>query len=214
MRNPNLINDLTAELKPAKPNLSLSSWICFVLSLLIVAVASGVAILHFRDDLNDAFKNTEFLTQEMSLLGLALVSLFTLFYLRLPGRMEYRKSRPLVVFFGNFIFLALAFSIIRQEFKTFDHQLVWNAMLCTEKTIFLSLIPLVFLISILRNAAPTELTKTGFYIALSSVSLAAMGLHLVCVNDSPTHLLGFHIILPFFIISSLMVMLSRHLLRW
>jgi len=83
---------------------------------------------------------------------------------------------------------------------------------CLSDIILTSLPTSAVLFFLIRKAAPLKRDKVGFLVLLSGAAYAALGVHFTCIDDSPLHIVMWHL-LPVVIVAVIGIFLGRRVLR-
>ena len=188
------------------------SWLsCLSVMSLLTYLAAAVfpADIHLPQEL----RNYAFWGEAALWFSLALCSAVISFLSGYPNR-SFQKSLKLIYVLASVLAAWLLFQesprAIASDFMT---EVELHRGPCGFFILFTGLFSTLGLFLILRKAAPTQLSLTALWTALSVGSLSSMFMHLVCTHESTAHVLLWHVT-PILMLMALATFVSPRLLRW
>lgn len=188
MKTENLIQELIHELKPVKRINSTSKRLIHFVAIATFCFLGALSIFGIREDIREAISNPAFFFQAIILFILAVLSALSALILSVPG--EERSSRvrwiPILVFFlwgGTLVWLL-----------TENQGSVGHGLNCIRDIVVFGAVPGIVLMIMVRKAAALTAGWNGALLLMSVAALGALGAQFVCHNDSPSHLLLWHLI--------------------
>jgi hypothetical protein len=188
------------------------SWLsCLSVMSLLTYLAAAVfpADIHLPQDL----RNVSFWGQAVLWFSLALCSSVISFKSGYPGRSiqkPLKLSYVLASVLTVWILIQESPQAMASDFMT---EVELHRGPCGFFIFFTGLFSTLGLFLILRKAAPTNLSFTALWTALSVGSISSMFMHLVCTHESAAHVLLWHVT-PVLMLMALATTVSPRLLRW
>jgi len=210
MATDDLINQLTADLKPVRRLPAPIVRVLCVLAFTIVVLAAAIALLTHgpRADLMTMLGRVGYLSQNISFLVAGIFAGLAAFRLSVPDV----KIRP-----GTYalIFLATAIWLVHIIALSFEGGLdgveVAQRNCLTDLSLFM-VVPLAATAFMLTRGAPIWRGWAGYAMVLSIGSFCAIGMRFLCPNDQPAHLLVWHF-MPVMVFALIGIFLGKILLK-
>ena len=190
-------------------NVFLAKWSVFSAVLLGLAWRA----LPIRADLNTQFSDHHFWIETLLWLATAISAAIAVYRNAMPGRPEGVAgglAAGLSILVTGSLLLRGNYAGFSQEFQS---ELAFDRGICGPLIVAFAALEALALYVWIRKAAPTRLSATGAWIALSSASLGAFALQFICAHDSMPHLLIWHL-LPVTVLALIGFSFGRRLLRW
>ena len=207
MKTDDLIQELAKDSKPVKRIPSIGTRFLRWLFASVLCLGVGITLFGIRSDIESAATQFNFSVQVLFSFCLAILSALSAFILSVPDRHNPWLDRVPIATLG------LWFFIILWSFLFSENSRAGFGVGCMRDLIVLGFLPGALLFFMLRQAAPVQKGKTGFFAALAIASLGAMGTQFICHSDNPLHVLLWHFF-PVLLVGSLGFFLGRLLLRW
>lgn len=174
----------------------------------ILCIGSMVSILGLRTDISDKTVSVSFIFESLILLTLGILSSASAFTLSIPGN-ETRKTLMLPL-----VTLALWLALTAYSFIMYGASIffIGFGFSCALDVFLISLPPASVLFFLIRKAAPLKRERVGFLVLLAGASYGAFGVGLTCVDDSPIHILIWHLI-PSLAIAGAGIFIGKKLLN-
>lgn len=196
MRTDDLINQLSSDLKPVRPQLSpfrfavAFSFVCFIV------ICAGLMLVHVRSDWGSKFASLPFDLDLLFSLGLMLSALAVVGSLSSPGRG--RGTVGLIACF-TFVVGIFAFGFLRAGILELSDML--NGMgaagvKCLLTVIGFSLLPSLVIGFTLLKRAPLRPKMIGVAMGLASIAAGTFAITLHCYVDNGMHIALWHFLLP------------------
>lgn len=205
----NLIEDLTKELEPVKPQahpmLRVLPW--FVIAPLYVFVI--VQIIGPRPDLSMMLADLNFLMEVVLMAGLAVSGGIASYFLSIPD-MRGQKWLLGVPFTILGIFMLWCFLRGAVEGPAIP-QLHWDP--CIHEGIFMALVPMAVLMFMLRKGATTKPVFMTSMNIMAVGALASIGLRMTCIIDTVGHIVMYKV-MPFALIGLMIGVFARRIFKW
>lgn len=207
---PDIVSQLTAQLEPCKPLahpfMRMLPW---VLAAALYVFVLSVFVIGLRDDWYAMLMHDINFQIDMGLAFFLFISSgFVLGWVNLPDmrQQEWVMIIPivaLVLFLGNVVY----------RFVTMDAGEPIFDMMCFPKSAALTIVPLGYLIAILRNGCSSCHRLSAFFSILAVSSLGWIGLRMTSMNDHVTQSFFIEFV-PFILLGMLIGILSGKLFRW
>lgn len=207
MRNHNLIDQLTTDLKAVKavsPLRNTFAW--FGISLTFVAIA--LMMMPLRQIWQIIEQPMAVISGVWFLVNAGFLA-FTANILGMPGQ----KNQRLVLSISFAIYLLLI-GVLLGAAITVKSPVALSGMDCIVGVTALSAMPLIFFFGMVKKLAPTSPWLMGLLVGLSTCALGAFGIAFSCANEDPLHLLIFHFIAPAIFLGGFGALVGRTLLKW
>lgn len=192
MTETELIKNLANSLKPKTPIEStprlLLRWSLICLTCLVV----GVSWLGFREDLFRETLDPRYILSNtliaLGTLGAATASLTW----SVPGR-SLGKLKTVLCFAPHILWMGMVSLdfVLRPESST--HTSSFGG-LCASEIFLFALIPALLLFGVVKRGAVLSKEKTGLAVVLASSGVGALAVQFTCHNNSPVHLLLWHVL--------------------
>ena len=196
METNELIRNLANQATPVRrlPSLSrrFGAWV--ILSLFAITLLIGMKGI--QTPILERTGTPEFWVETFTLLCLFLFSTYAAFVLSVPGEEKSRLWRWMA--FGGLLVWIGSLILRYGEFSTGNLLEAFNslALKCGVSLVIMSILPSLGLFWMLKKAAPLDHKWSGMFTLLSSAALAALILHLRCLEFHAGHLLVGHVIPP------------------
>ncbi len=212
MKTEELVGNLVHDLRPTRHvtwRMKAAFWI-MVSSLYLVVVAY---FFGFRLDLSKKIYEASFAIPLLALASLAVGSAIVFTFLSVP-RLEItrvQKSVPWIIVWLWVVYLGMSLSSSGGlHFHGFLHPISWT---CARDLLLFGAVPFFVAWALVKSGAPTQPRMASFHSLMASGALGAIGVQLICANDSPSHLLAWHV-LPLIVIVMLFRKLVATTFRW
>ena len=130
-----------------------------------------------------------------------------------PGRGSSKLLRMGIVT----AFLLISSLMFRETPATFanefSNEVHWHRGPCGIFILSTGIVSAMWMFFVLRRAAPTRLSFTGMWVAVSVGSLGSMFMHLVCTHESSAHDILWHVS-PLILLGMLSAAVGHRSLRW
>ena len=179
-----------------------------VLAVAALCLVSTISILGLRNDILTRVASFSFIFESIALLFLGILASTSAFALSVPGH-ESRRTLilPLITLSG---WAAITtYSFITSTQSAF---FIGFGFACALDIILISLPTASILFFLIRKAAPLKREKIGFLVLLSGAAYGAFGVSLTCIDDSPVHILFWHLV-PTLIIAGIGIFFGKKLLN-
>jgi hypothetical protein len=189
-----------------------STWtLCTALLIIMTYIASILAPAEVHPPEN--FGSSIFRIEVFTWLGIAILASVIAYLSSIPNKLKsfliptaYISIAALTVS----LLARLNFANLAQEFK-FEMQL-WRGP-CGFFIAIGGVVSALTVFSITRRAAPLSPQKTAFWTSLSLGAFAASLMHMVCTHSTSLHVIMWHVV-PLFCIITLAHFYAEKLLRW
>jgi len=214
MKTKNLIDDLSKNLSATNVIPKGGTRLLQIMGGMLVGTAVIFAMFSIRSDLHSVVGSVQFIFGSSVLILGWMAASYSLSILQLPtiDNKKYFLASALAV--GT---LALAY-LIGGAFwggaHSFNEGLSPTGIRCSLDILFLSVLPGIVVFILLRKGAPTKISFVGLNIGLCCAMLAAFALQFSCPSNLPVHLLVWHLLVPFTVLSSIGAWIGRMLLKW
>lgn len=208
------INSITynSTIKKRKYSLKLIYTIWFALCFLLTIIISSV--FGHRETFSYRITDVYFTVSLISIILLALASLFSTYYLSTPRAQQSNSLLKAVISSALLWISAIIYLIYNEVIDINISRLIPHTGInCTKNIFLLSIIPLALIFIILKKEYPTKLSQVSFYAAISATSLGALGTHLTCPTDNGTHIIVWHL-LPISLITIAVTYFGKKILKW
>lgn len=209
-----LIQDLSAEAKPAKM-VRPQRYALFLLALLsIYAICAQCLLEGFRPDLATQLTRPLFMLELLLLAAVLTSASVASVYAMLPdGAQRKTLMRSPYIFSVGMLALVICQLFLPQDARMVMSDATSHAHECTMYIALSSILPAALIFGLLRKGASVMPMQAGLLAVISAVSVGAITLRLAEANDEIMHLLSWHY-LPSIFFASLGAVLGRYLLRW
>jgi hypothetical protein len=173
-----------------------------------LCILAAVSVLGLREDFFDSLNSIFFIFESLVLLAVGILASASALTLSIPGR-ESRKT-----FLLPLVTLAIWVGLTGYSFLKYGQSplLFKFGFACLSDIVLASLPPSALLFFLIRRAAPLKRDKVGFLILLSGAAYAALGVQLTCIDDSPVHVLLWHL-LPVVVVAGLGIFVGKRVLH-
>jgi hypothetical protein len=141
----------------------------------------------------------------------------------ISGVIGYLSAQParktsgfLILNYGIAIVLGISL-VLRETPSTFasefTNELHWHRGPCGMFILASGAVASLWMFTVLKRAAPTRLSFTGLWVAVSVGSAMSMLMHLVCTRETTAHAIIWHIA-PLMVLSMVGMAASRRSFRW
>lgn len=214
MNTEDLINQMSSNLKPVRPQSSPSVFSIQFSFFSFLLICLGVLFFHFRSDLLNQLTNQTFILEILFSLSLMASGFLLIAWTTSPGRQHgtlYKIGTSLtflVLLILNCYRLSLSSipfyktPVMMTDLKCFMMVLAYSTML--SFTIFTAV----------KKRVVTSPTFVGALIGLISAGSGVAAISLHCANTGLIHLSLYHFILPLIVSSSLGGFAGKYFLRW
>jgi hypothetical protein len=203
-----LVRDATPVRPLALPSVRLRRWAIVT----AICLATSVAVVGVRHELDASMRTLSFVVQAGLLLGTALVSAAAALVCGVPGAHAPRVLRFLPVLATAAWSAWLVAAILGQP----GTSRVWwpsPSPQCAVDITLIGLVPGLLLWSYVRRAAPLRPGWTGLLATLTAASVGALGTHLICPVGEAAHLLVWHVV-PVALLAAAGIRLGQRALHW
>jgi hypothetical protein len=190
-------------------------WFSWISCFSFIAILTYVAAAFFPNDIHlpQNLKSASFWSENAMWLFLSVTSAMVGYLSAQPVR-----SSRLFLRMAYAISLLLIVGLLTRESPSsmadaFGAEMHWHRGPCGFFILATGIISAFWMSFILRRAAPTSLSFTGLWVAVSIGSLGSMFMHLVCTHESTAHEILWHIS-PLLLLAILGASLSPKVLRW
>jgi hypothetical protein len=208
LKTTDLINQLTSELKPVqKVKFTYFDQLKIIL-FGFFSVTLAVLILGFRQDISDQVLVFKYVFETIALLLLTILSTLAAFSLSVPNKDSKNIYKyPFAALVGFLLFFAYAFITSHESVVYSGHK-----SLCAFEILIIGAFPSTLLFFALKKAAILNRNLVGFLILLTGTSFGLLATQLTCIDDTPLHILVWHI-LPATVILLLSIISSKKLFK-
>lgn len=202
-----LINQLTAQLRPVKIIRFSSRDFFKVFFAGLISLSSAIFILGLRADFSDQTLSSRFVVESVLLVLLGIASILATITLSVPSLVAKKIYKPLLVL----CFLALSTFI--SSFLTSPDPFIFSGygLSCVIEIMAIGLLPAITLFYLIRPAAPLQREVVGALAAISGISFGLFAAQITCIDSTPLHILFWHII-PAFIFIYLGALVSKKII--
>jgi hypothetical protein len=183
-----LIHKLALDARPVKPlgrPVERFAWWVLVAAAFVVV---GVCVIGIRADIAEASTAPVFRLRAVLTLAAAFVAVFSAFSFAVPNKRDrFLESAPAAVVSACFIFLSYLL------FGSNDVS-PGTGINCFRNILILAVPTGALLYLMLKKGAPLRSGTVGLLAALGAASFANFGTQLICQNDSPLHMLVWHML--------------------
>lgn len=206
MKNEDLIEKLSSDLKPIEPVESLKTKTLKTFFFALLCAIAGISLSGLREDWVLVFRNPYALIKNILLFVGVISTSVSALLLSIPGQVKGKFFKLFSLLpFGIWAFLLILENIIKPEFHSV------RGMSCASEVIVLGVIQSIFMFVILRRAIALDRAWVGFLVLISAAGLGVWLLQFTCHNDDPAHLLVWHF-LPALILGILGVFIGKKIL--
>ncbi len=202
MKNQDLINNLTMDLRPVKVFKLKWQHYATCLAVGLFTTLAGLAISGVRFDLLETMKSAQFIIESLILIVLALASTAIALRLSIPHKQS-QKTKYFVLTTLGVWFLVLLFFLLRSNAPMAG----WG-FTCLSQVLLGSVFPAAVIFFIANQAAPLSRALTGWVVLTSGTAFGALVAHFSCSMSNPLHLLVWHA-LPVVVIGVLGVFIGK-----
>ena len=208
LKTTELINQLTSELKPVQ-KIKFTYFDQFKIILAgFSSVTLAVLILGFRQDIRDQVIVFKYVFETVALFLLTILSTLAAFSLSVPNKDSKNIYKyPFAALIVFLLFFAYAFITNHEPLVYSGH-----TSLCAFEILIIGAWPSTLLFFTLKKAAILNRNLVGFLILLTGTSFGLLATQLTCKDDTPLHILVWHI-LPATVILLLSLMTSKKLFK-
>jgi len=207
-KNENLIKDLVSDLKPLK--VVKFNFIDFfkIISVALFCIFAAVSILGLRFDFKAQTLNLKYLFDTFLLLLLGTLSTIAALFLSIPS--PNNKN----IYKWPFLILLLILGSTGYSFLTTSDPFLYlgHGFTCVYEIISLSILPSAILFFLIRKAAALKRDLIGLLVLISGLSFGLLGTQLTCSDETPLHILFWHI-LPTFIVMLCGIFIARMFIK-
>jgi hypothetical protein len=211
MNTDELISSLSKDLQPVKPVARAARrWFEFVICSV---VAAGLTFLLFsiRSNLSDVIGTVEFSVSTVLLVLGWLALSYSITNSQVPIRAETNFWRLAILLTFAVAFVLLILSLSKNQWA---EDVVTAGYSCSLDVLFLSLLPGAIGIVLLRRGASTSPSFQGLNLGISCALLSATWLQFSCPSVVPAHLLIWHLLVPFVLLSFAGLAVGKKILSW
>lgn len=202
------IKELVSELKPVQVVRFKFADLAKVIGAGFLCVFAAITILGLRVDIGDQALSSKFIFDTSLLFVLGVLSIVAAFSLSVPS-LSNRTSYRLPFFVFVLILLTTGYS-----FLTTSNPFLYlgHGFLCVFEIISISILPAAILFYYIRKAAVLKRDIMGLLVLISGISFGLLGAQFTCFDNTPMHILLWHI-LPTGIIMVFGVWLAKRVLN-
>jgi hypothetical protein len=211
MDTKNFIENLSKDVKSVRPLPTRKyRWLEFMSGSLI---ATGITFLLFsiRHDLNEVIWTPKFFVGSFILFVGWMFASYSLSVLQDPT-----SSTKKYIQISSFLIASLGTGYLVHSalMGGFVEGARITGSLCSFEIIFLSLLQSIVILFLLRRGAPTQIGLLGINVGLACGFLGASALQYSCPIENSSHLMIWHLILPFAVLTTAGYFFARKFLRW
>ncbi len=207
MREIDLIEKLSSELRPVQPVESVARRLFTWLGISIFCVAAGISLSGLREEWQVVFQTPALLLQNIAILLGIITSAAAALLLSVPGNEKAKATKFLVAIPVVIWILILIFGIT--EKREFHPGMGVN---CATDVFLFGILPGLLLFFLVRKGAALLRGYAGFLVLLASAGMGAWALQFTCHNDDPAHILLWHFV-PMVILGSVGILVGRKFIR-
>lgn len=188
MNNPELIRNLSDDLKPVQV-FKVSQWHLFIcLTAGFFSLLAGVALVGVRTDLFSALQSPAFYIETFLLIALAFFSTATSLQMAVPHFSKTRSVPLVLVTLAAWILYAV-YKLLTVPFLPLD-----NGTRCLSQIVLGSLIPAAFIFFIAFKGAALKRARLGASVLIAAAAYGALMAEFSCAVCDPLHFLTWHVI--------------------
>ncbi len=207
MREIDLIEKLSSELRPVQPVESVAKRLLKWLGISILCISAGISLSGLREDWQLVFRSPVLLFQNVAILLGIITSAAAALLLSVPGNEKTKATKFLVIVPVVIWVLILMFGIFEErEFHP------GMGVSCATDIFLFGILPGLLLFFLVRKGAALLRGYAGFLVLLASAGTGAWALQFTCHNDEPAHILLWHFF-PMVVLSTLGILVGRKFLR-
>lgn len=215
MRTDDLIDKLSAELKPVKPLLSPLRLTAIFSIMGLILVALSFLVMSRRSDLQDQFSNPVFLADITFSFLLAVFALALSAHLSRPGQQNRVKKMSTVTIATLVAVLVYdGFRVAQLSQGQIHLGLNLSGLDCFFAVLGYAVILGVALIAVLRKGASMNPKLSGLVVATACVSFGNVAIAFFCGSENGMHILVWHFVAPMIAALGCGLVAGRYLLRW
>lgn len=215
MRTDDLINKLSAELKPMKPLLSPLRLTAVFSIMGLILVALSFLVMSRRSDLLDQLLSPMFLTDIAFSFLLAVFALALSTHLSRPGQQRRVKEMSYVTIATLAMVLVYdGFRVVQLSQEQIHLGLNLSGLDCFFSVLGYAVILGVALVTVLRKGASINPKLSGLVVATACVSFGNVAIAFFCGSENGMHILVWHFVAPMIAALGCGLIAGRYLLRW
>lgn len=198
MKTEELVAKLARDIRPVHP-LSWRKKTTLWIALAVAYSALFVYLYGARFDLPSKLSQPSFVLPILVLVALALGSATVFSFLSIPRlrASTVQKWFPWLILGAWMAYLgASLLSSTTLGFHGLLHPVSWP---CVRDLLIFGAGPFILAWKLVRSGAPTQQSMASLHALMASGAIASIGVQFICVNDSPAHLLVWHVF-PFVIV--------------
>lgn len=203
-----LIKELASDLKPVQVVRFQLADLLKIMATGLLCVFAAITILGLRVDISEQVLNVKFIFDTAIFLMLGALSIMAAFSLSVPSLRNRAVYRLPILVFG-LILVGSGYS-----FLTATSPLLYlgHGFSCVYEIISISILPAAILFYFICRAAALKRDFVGVLVLMSGLSFGLLGVQFTCIDNTPMHILIWHI-LPTGIVMALGVWLARRVLN-
>lgn len=207
MKHEDLIKQFSSGLQPVKKIDSIQKTLFIWGTLTFLSI---LLFIYFKSNSFQYIHIPEYLWEDLMIFLIVVTSSFYAIKLSIPGLKIKRKFQWIpVLLILVWIFLLFGRELIsKPEVKELEY--VYHD--CITDLVFMSVASLFTIFYIVSRRVPFKKELIGFWINLSSISAASIGISILCPDESPKHLFLIHL-LPTVGISMIGILIGNKLLK-
>jgi len=196
MRTSDLINQLSSDLRPVRPQLSPIKFAAAFSLVGFVAVCAGLMMVHVRTDLAAKLSSATFDLDVFLSLGLMLSAMVVVGRLSAPGQ---GRARVWLAACLVFTLSIIGFGLLRAgllDRPSLIGGLDVAGAKCFLTAVGISLLPSLAISIATCKRAPLRPKMIGVVMALACIGAGTLGITLHCTVDNGMHIALYHFLLP------------------
>lgn len=213
MKTNELIDTLSADLKPNKGADSLSLFLAKCLLFCVGLLSVTFYLLPIRNDLSHKLDESRYYVESFLWFSCALWSGIIAYHHSIPGLSVKVPSALGRLTFGILLAVILTAGVNLSLISDLTRELDLNRSWCGPIIIVLGSIASFGLFAWVKNLAPTSYKSTGFWMATAGACIGSLAMQFVCAHDSAVHLYLWHV-LPTLLLGITGAWIAGKKLRW
>lgn len=215
MKTDDLIDKLSAELKPVKPLMAPLHLTAMFSFMGLILVALSFLMMSKRSDLQDQFLNPVFLTDITFSFLLAVVALALSTHLSRPGQQnQVKKISSVTIAILAMVLVYDGFRVAQLSQAQIHLGLHLSGLDCFFAVLGYAVMLGVALIAVLKKGASMNPKLSGLVVATACVGFGNVAIAFFCGNENGMHILAWHFAAPMIAALGCGLLAGRYLLRW
>lgn len=209
-----LISSLSEDLEPTKSKRCPKKLFLFWLISIIGYILALIVFIGIRPDISITITNKFFLVEVILLSITSIFSAAMAVCFSYPDCYQQHKNRlvPIILFiiFNVYLFWQLLFPA---DFYIKAQDSGMHTLECAQDIAIFSIIPIVFMLYVIKLGATTQSLYATLYASIASVCVSYLVLRFIEANENIYHIIIWHYI-PMVLVIFAGIIIGKKLLRW